>query len=108
MPRVGTSVSRILAFGSGARRAYTLDAQPVRQAAEQLLDVEREAALVRDAALDAFRHELQIGLVGLEVTVAAAFLHRLDRAHAAVELIGAALEEDRLAGALLGAGEEAA
>jgi hypothetical protein len=43
-----------------------------------------------------------------KVAVAAPFLHRLDRAHAAVELVGAALEENRLAGALLGAGEEAA
>src|SRR5688572_9674977 len=90
------------------QRAAAAVAHACFQSADQLMDVEREAALVRDAALDALGHELHVGLVALEVAVAAPRLHGLDRGHAAVELVGAALEEDRLAGALLGPGEEAA
>ena len=85
------------------------------QAADQLMDHRGDAALVRDAAFDAFRHQLLAGLgVGveielvLEVAVAAAAAHRAERAHAAVFLEAAALIEDHLARALVGAGEQAA
>ena len=44
----------------------------------------------------------------LEVAVGRAFAHRADRAHAAVLLVRAALEQDDVAGRLLGAGEHAA
>ena len=60
------------------------------------------------AALDAFGHQL-VGVGGvLEVAVLAALLHRADRAHAAVALVGAALEQLDLARRFLGAGEQAA
>ena len=66
-----------------------------------------------DASLDAFRHELlpvlgirvEIELV-LEIAVAAAAAHGAERAHAAVLLEAAALEENQLARALVGPGEE--
>ena len=44
----------------------------------------------------------------LEVAVGRALLHRADRAHAAIALVRAALEELDLARRLLGAGEDAA
>ena len=46
--------------------------------------------------------------LGLEVAVGAAVGHRAERAHAAVDLVRAALVEDDLAGRLVGAGEERA
>ena len=92
-------------------RAAAAVAHAGLQAADQLVDDEGQRALVRHAALDAFGHELHLlQLVVLEVAVAAALAlaHRFERAHAAVELVGAALVENRLARALFGAGEEAA
>ena len=85
------------------------------QAADELVDHRGDAALVRDAALDAFGHELlgavavgvEVELV-LEVAVAAAAAHRAERSHAAVLLEAAALVQDDLARALVGAGEQAA
>src|SRR5690606_17014429 len=85
------------------------------QAAHQLVDHRRDAALVGHASLDAFRHELvaavaaafQIELV-LEVAVAAAAAHRAERSHAAVFLEAAPLIQDDFARALVGPGEEAA
>src|SRR5207244_1311286 len=63
-------------------------------------------------AFDAFGHQLvggapafEVELV-LEVAVAAATSHRADRSHAAIFLVAAPLEENQLAGALVGAGEE--
>src|SRR5204862_7876284 len=64
------------------------------QAAHQLVNHPGHAALVRDAALDPLRNELlgrvriallalEVGLV-LEISIAAAFAHRAERAHAAV------------------------
>src|SRR6185369_15958883 len=81
------------------------------EAADELLDDEGERALVGHAALDALGHELhaELGaLLVLHVAVPAAFAlaHRFEGAHAAIELVGAALVQDRLARALLGAGEE--
>ena len=85
------------------------------QAADQLMDHRGDAAFVGDAPFDAFRHQLlaapraavEVELV-LEVAVAAAAAHRADRAHAAVLLEAAALVEDHLARALVGAGEQVA
>src|SRR5262245_50821749 len=83
-------------------------AHPRAHAAGQLVHVGREAALERDHALDAFRHEL-VGLVdvALAVALAAPGLHRADRAHAADGLERATLVQDHVAGALLEAGEQA-
>src|SRR5262249_5363883 len=78
-------------------------------AAEHLVDVHRQAALVRDAALDALGDQLLLLLdVALEVAFLAAALHRAERAHAPVTLVAAALVQDDLARRLLGAGEERA
>src|SRR3954465_11800997 len=79
------------------------------QAAEQLLDPPAPAALVRDAALYAFRDQLIDVHVGiLEVAVGRTLLHGAERAHAAIRLVRAALEKLDLAGRLVGAGEERA
>src|SRR5581483_1152851 len=75
--------------------------------ADELVDVRRERPLVRHPALDALGHELHVLLVLLEVAIAAPGAHGAERAHPAVHLVGPALVEDGLAGALLGAGEEA-
>src|SRR5438445_9142417 len=97
-------------LGQGARAEV---AHPGAQPAHQLLHDEGERALVRHPPLDALGHELPaelLGLLVLKVAVAAplALAHGLERAHTAVELVGAPLVEDGLARALLGAGEEAA
>ena len=66
-------------------------------------------------SFDAFGNELgaadrsgRARLAFLEVAIGRALLHRADRAHAAVALVGAALEQDDLARRFLGAGERAA
>src|SRR5205085_4481104 len=80
--------------------------------AGHLEDDRDHRALVRDTAFDAFGHQLVGVRVGarvvLEVAVGAALLHRADRAHAAVALVAAALEQHDLARRLFGAGEHAA
>src|SRR5262249_22319937 len=96
-----------------AERARAEVAHPGTETANQLLHDEGERSLVRDPALDALGHELHaevLALVVLEVAVAAALAlaHRLERAHAAIELVGTALVQDRLARTFLGPGEEAA
>src|SRR5687767_15752308 len=54
----------------------------------------RSGPLVRDAALDALRDQLVGVVLGvLEIAVARAFLHRADRAHAAIRLVRASLVE---------------
>src|SRR5438093_4222165 len=84
------------------------------QPPDELLYDEGEGALVRHPPLDALGHELRTEvderLLVLAVAVAAslALAHRLERSHAAIELVGPALVEDRLARALLGAREEPA
>jgi hypothetical protein len=79
------------------------------QPAHELQDDRGDRPLVRDAPLDALGHELVgVHLRVLEIAVARALLHRAERAHAAVGLVRAALEELDLAGRLLAAGEEAA
>src|SRR6476620_9464089 len=83
------------------------------QAADELMNHRGDRALVLHAALDPLRHQLvaaagvEIELV-LEVAVAAAAAHRADRAHPAILLEAAALVDDHLARALVGAGEEVA
>ena len=99
----------------GRESAAAAVAHAGAQAADELVNHRRDAALVRDAALDPLGHELlgrlrvriEIELV-LEVAVAAAAAHRAERSHAAVFLEAAALVENHLARALVGAGEQAA
>ena len=79
------------------------------QTAEQLMDAAGQAAAVGNAAFDALGHELaRILDVGLEVAVRAALAHGAHRAHAAVDLVGAPLEEHHLTGSLVGPREERA
>src|SRR5262245_26427722 len=85
------------------------------QAAHELVARGRDAALVRDAPLDAFRYQLLRGVgvrveieLVLEVAIAAAAAHRAERTHPAVLLEAAALVENHLARALVGAREQAA
>src|SRR5690606_17256573 len=72
------------------------------QPADQLVHRLRQRTAVGNAALDALGHEL--GGVILEVAVAGPRLHGAQRAHAPVDLVGAALVDLQFAGALLGAG----
>src|SRR5581483_8964309 len=79
------------------------------QAADELPDYPDGAALVRHAAFHALGHELvDVHVRVLEVAVGCALLHGAERAHAAIGLVGAALEELDLAGGFLGAGEKRA
>src|SRR5690348_9379676 len=74
----------------------------------ELQDDGGDRALVRDAALDAFGHQLVgVHLRILEIAVARSLLHGAQRAHAAIRLVRAPLEELDLAGGFLAAGEEA-
>src|SRR6185436_13772712 len=79
------------------------------EAADELVDELAEAALERDHAFDAFGDEL--GLV-LDRALAVALLRAADHgafgAHAAVDLVAAALVDHGLAGAFLAAREETA
>src|SRR5215831_11416762 len=61
---------------------------------------------MRYPAFDPFGHVL--GLVGFlqSVTVERAFRHRAHRTHSTIELVGAPLVEDGIAGTLLGAGKQ--
>ena len=79
------------------------------QAADELVDDTADRALVGHAALDAFGHQLQ-GLAHflLEVAVGRAARHGAERAHAAIGFVAAALIEEDLARALVGAGEQRA
>src|SRR4051794_26235655 len=81
------------------------------EAADELVEDVRDRALVRNSALDAFRHELVHVLdVALEVAVLriAARLHRAERAHPAVLLEALPSRENHLAGSLVGTGQETA
>src|SRR6266850_756299 len=79
------------------------------QAADELLDHPDRAALVGDPPFDPFGDQLvHVHIRILEIPVRRAFLHRAERAHAAVGLVRAALVELDLARRLLGAGEERA
>ena len=78
------------------------------QSASELVDDVAQGAAIRNAAFDAFGHELVgVGRI-LEITVLAALLHRADRAHAAIALVAAALEQFDLARRFLGARKQAA
>src|SRR5262245_53073807 len=64
------------------------------QTADKLRDHLGDRALVRDAALDAFRNILRVGdSAFLGITVARTFSHRADRAHSAIGLKVAALKK---------------
>ncbi len=113
MPAVVVRMSWASRCSSGTVRASAV-AHAGAQAAHELVDHRGHAALVRDAAFDAFRHELfrtvsafEIEFV-LEVPIAAAAAHGAERSHAAVFLEAAALEQDHLARALVRAGKQAA
>src|SRR4029077_5428495 len=95
------------------RRAAAVP-HPGAEPAHELVDHGRDAALVCHAPFDPLGHELlgraaalQIEFV-LEVAIAAAAAHRADGAHASILLVAAALEEDQLAGTLVGAGKQIA
>jgi hypothetical protein len=101
-------------LGAGAelvdRRAAAI-AHRRAQPAHQLMDDGGQRALVRNAALDALRHEalgraLPFGI--LEVAIGASLLHRTERAHSAIALVRPPLVELRLAGRLFRACEQAA
>src|SRR5438105_1646749 len=92
--------------GLGAAIAHRL-----AQSAHELVHDRRDRALVGHAPLDSFGDELVDVLdVTLEVAVLAeaARLHRAERAPAAVLLDALALDDENLAGRLVGAGEHAA
>ena len=98
-------------------RAHLVDVGAARvthrgaQAAGELVQDRDDAALVRHAAFDAFRHELlDLGRGVLEVAVARAvrLRHRAERAHAAIRLVRSALVELDFARRFFGAGEQAA
>src|SRR5690349_24836472 len=68
------------------------------QAADELEDRLGERAAVGHAPLDAFGHELALLVdIGLEIAVPAALPHGANRAHAAIDLVAAALIKDDLA-----------
>ena len=77
-------------------------------AADQLMHDRRKAALVGYAPLDTLGHQLVLLGVFLEVAIARALLarHRPQRSHAPVGLIGPALEQQNLARAFIGTGEQ--
>src|SRR6185503_6874025 len=84
-------------------------AHAAAQPPDHLEEHVEHGALVRYAPLDPFRHELlrrQLAL--LEVPVGAAVLHGGEAAHAAHHLEAPALEQERLARALLGASQHRA
>ena len=79
------------------------------QAAGELVQDRADRAAIGHLALDALGHQLHLVLdVLLEVAVGRALRHRAERAHAAIALVGAALVEEHLARALVGAGEQRA
>src|ERR1041385_1681939 len=90
-------------------RSHATIPHPGPQAPDQLEDGGRQRTLQGHAALDPLRDQLR-ELVGVVLEVALATTpggrHRRKRAHAAVDLVLAALVEHDLARALLGAGEE--
>src|SRR5437867_1047198 len=88
-----------------ARASGVAHARP--HAAHQLLDDAERAALVGHAALHPFGHQLvDVHLGFLEIAVGGALLHRAERPHAAVGLVGAPLEQLDLSRRFLGAGEQ--
>src|SRR6185437_6363801 len=65
-------------------------------AAHELVNHRGDRALVRHPPLDTFGHQLFGGALTLrilEIAIARALLHRTQRAHAAIALVRAALEE---------------
>ena len=100
--RPRAQLANVLAAGVAHRGA---------QAAGELVQDGDDAALVRNAALDALGDEFfEFGRGVLEVAVARAMplAHRTERAHAAVALEARTLEEFDLARGFFGAGEQTA
>src|SRR5262249_21145266 len=100
--RLGAELLDALAAGVAHARA---------QAAHHLVHDRAHRALVRNAALDAFRHQLlDFARRVLEVAILRALrgAHRAERAHAAIRLVAAALVELDLAGRLFRACEHRA
>ena len=93
-------------------RGATAVAHGSAQAARHLVNDGDDRAFVRHAAFDAFGHQfVGVGVAGaglLEVAVRTALLHGADRAHAAVTLVAAALEQDHFTGRFFGACKHAA
>ena len=85
----------------GAAVAHT-----AAQAAHKLIHRFGKQALIRHASLDALGHELFV--VGLEIAVLRAALHRGDGAHAAIGLELAPLIDFQFAGRLFAAGNQRA
>src|SRR5688572_16292360 len=65
-----------------------------------------DRALVRHASFNTLRHQFLDLVVLLKVTLAGTLLHRAERAHTAIRLVGAPLIKLDLAGRLLRAGEQ--
>src|SRR3989338_5708565 len=79
------------------------------QPSDQLVDIKGERAFIRRVLFRSLRDQLHLVLhVGLAVAILAPFSHGPQGAHAAIGLVGPALVENGLPGALLGAREEAA
>src|SRR5438132_3284452 len=96
-------------------RAHVLDRAATRisharaQSAHELRDDRGRRLLVRDATLDAFWHKLVgVHLGVLEVAIARALLHGAERAHAAIGLVGAPLEELDISRCFFTAGKKTA
>src|SRR5690606_15803629 len=87
-----------LGFLQGRYRRRAAIAHAGTDTTHQLVDHFGHQTLVSHTTHDAFRHQfLAVFFVTLEVAVFRAFLHRLDRAHAAVRLELTAFVNDHLA-----------
>src|SRR6185436_17270622 len=108
-PEAGSRDAHELSLGAElVDRLRAAVAHAGAEAADELVDEFAEAALEGDHAFDAFGDEL--GLVldrALAVALLRAAHHGAFGAHAAVDLVAAALVDHGLAGAFLAAGEEA-
>src|SRR5439155_742491 len=78
-------------------RAAARVAHAAAKAADELVEDRRERAAVRDATFDPLGDELLVGGASLAVAILAPLAHRPERAHAAIDLVAAPLEEDELA-----------
>ena len=78
------------------------------QAADHLVNDRTERALERHLAFNAFRHQLLLRRVLLEIAVCRAARHCAEAAHAAIGLVRTTLVEEHFAGRFLGASEHRA
>ena len=73
------------------------------------MDAEREGPSVGDSPFDAFGNEFRFALhIRLHIPVLASLLHRLQGAHAPINLIASALIENKFSRAFVGASKEVA